>query len=165
MKDCPATFTIKEARLQSKEAPDIIVSLRWTDARNATGTPGTIVIDGTSFKPGQGAHVSLSPYDLHNLLVAAGPEFREGITSSVPSGNIDVAPTVLHVLGLKQPAKMDGRVLTEVLRNGKGAPKFTTRRMAAKRRRPDGTWTQYLEVTQGNGVTYFEKGNGELVRH
>ena len=56
--------------------------------------------------------------DLRNTLILAGPDVRSGTRSDVPAGLIDVAPTVLAVLGLPVPATMDGRVLTEVLRPG-----------------------------------------------
>ncbi len=57
---------------------------------------------------GAGMHVSLSPYDMHNTLVAAGPAFREGLASELPSGNIDVAPTILKILKIA-PAESHGR--------------------------------------------------------
>jgi predicted AlkP superfamily phosphohydrolase/phosphomutase len=49
------------------------------------------------------------------ILVAWGPDVRRGTT--LPLAAIeDVAPTVLHLLGLPVDADMDGRVLTEALR-------------------------------------------------
>ena len=109
------TFPLKEVRLDSKEAPDFVISLRWTDAKNRFGVAGMISTDGTAYKPGQGAHVTLSPFDLHNTLIAAGPDFRAGYQDKFPSGNLDVTPTVLHVLGIKPLKPLDGRVLTEAL--------------------------------------------------
>jgi predicted AlkP superfamily phosphohydrolase/phosphomutase len=51
---------------------------------------------------------------LEGILIAAGPAFRTG---AVPrgAGLLDIAPTVLHLLGVPVPADMDGRVLTEIL--------------------------------------------------
>ena len=51
---------------------------------------------------------------MDGILVAAGPAFRRGAT---PRGAelLDIAPTVLHLLGVPVPADMDGRVLTELL--------------------------------------------------
>jgi hypothetical protein len=48
-----------------------------------------------------GNHASLSPYDMHNTLVAAGPDLRRGVLDTLPSGNTDLAPTVLWILGLR----------------------------------------------------------------
>jgi arylsulfatase A-like enzyme len=48
--------------------------------------------------------------------VASGPSFHRGIVSEVPSGNIDIAPTVLRVLGVTTDVAFDGRPLVEGLR-------------------------------------------------
>jgi arylsulfatase A-like enzyme len=49
------------------------------------------------------------------MIVATGPAFEPG---AVPQGaNLrDIAPTVLHLLGVPVPDDMDGRVLTELLK-------------------------------------------------
>ena len=52
---------------------------------------------------------------MHNTLIAAGPDFRQGIVDDTPSGNVDVAPTILKILGAKPPPTIDGRVLSEAL--------------------------------------------------
>jgi predicted AlkP superfamily phosphohydrolase/phosphomutase len=48
------------------------------------------------------------------VLIAHGSAFRSG---SSPDGAslLDIAPTVLHLLGVPVPDDMDGRVLTEIL--------------------------------------------------
>ena len=97
-------------------APDVLVSMRWTAEKNEYGVAGMITsIEG---KRGLGTHASLSRFDLHNTLVAAGPDFKRGFISPLPSGNIDVAPTVLAILGVEQPRQMDGRVLHEAITFG-----------------------------------------------
>jgi predicted AlkP superfamily phosphohydrolase/phosphomutase len=51
---------------------------------------------------------------LHGVFVAWGPEVRPG--EAVEGARIlDLAPTILHLMGLPVPDDMDGRVLTEVL--------------------------------------------------
>jgi hypothetical protein len=54
---------------------------------------------------------------VRNTLIAAGPSFKHGVVSEVPAGNIDVAPTLRHTLGLPVVAA-DGRVLVEALAGG-----------------------------------------------
>jgi predicted AlkP superfamily phosphohydrolase/phosphomutase len=51
---------------------------------------------------------------LEGILIATGPAFQVG---AEPRGAalLDVAPTVLHLLGVPVPDDMDGRVLTELL--------------------------------------------------
>jgi arylsulfatase A-like enzyme len=51
---------------------------------------------------------------VHNTLLAFGPDFRENFTDTLPSGNVDVAPTVAKILGIELP-HADGRPLLEAL--------------------------------------------------
>src|SRR6185312_13756412 len=113
------TFALDDELIHSKDAPAVVFSLRWTSAANVFGAPGTIISEaqGSNITPTEqhGTHASLSPFDMHNTLVAAGPDLRRGFVDSTPSGNIDVAPTILKILGAKPPATIDGRVLSEAL--------------------------------------------------
>jgi predicted AlkP superfamily phosphohydrolase/phosphomutase len=54
---------------------------------------------------------------LDGILIAAGPAFQTG---AEPQGAalLDVAPTVLHLLGVPVPQDMDGRVLSELFEPG-----------------------------------------------
>jgi predicted AlkP superfamily phosphohydrolase/phosphomutase len=51
---------------------------------------------------------------LDGILIASGPAFRAGAEPK-HAMLLDVAPTVLHLLGVPVPDDMDGRVLTELL--------------------------------------------------
>jgi predicted AlkP superfamily phosphohydrolase/phosphomutase len=51
---------------------------------------------------------------MDGVLIAAGPVFRTGAESE-NAGLLDIAPTVLHLLGVPVPDDMDGRVLGELL--------------------------------------------------
>ena len=62
----------------------------------------------------RGQHGSFGSTDVHNMLLAYGPNFKKGMTNNLPSGNVDVAPTVAHILGFSLP-QADGRVLREAL--------------------------------------------------
>jgi hypothetical protein len=66
------TFLLKQVFLDVPNAPDLLVSLRWNSGTNKFGVPGLLVAE--SGKPGRGTHSSLSPFDMHNTLVAAGPD-------------------------------------------------------------------------------------------
>jgi arylsulfatase A-like enzyme len=156
------TFSFEEANIHTHEAPDIIVALRWLDEKSTNGTPGVVFSDGTR-KPGEGMHVTLSRFDLRNTLIASGPDFRRGLVSELPSGNVDLAPTILHILGVRPPQPMDGRVLTEALTLD--GPKVGTPR--ATQIETTGLhkafiWRQYLKKTELNGVVYLDEGNGSV---
>jgi arylsulfatase A-like enzyme len=160
-KAMPGTFALGQAHLDSDSAPDVLVASRWTAGKNKNGVPGTIFADLSGYGPGQGLHVSLSPFDMHNILIAQGPDFRAGVTDVLPSGNVDVAPTVLWVLGLKAPKPMDGRVLTEALtEKGPALKSYEPHRIEAIRELDGRVWRQYLNFTEVNGVDYFDEGNG-----
>ena len=96
---------------QNKGQPDVIVSFSWDSQQLVNGMPG---IEFESFGGNRGMHGSFSPIDVHNTLVASGPAFRSNATVSMPSGNVDVAPTVAYLFGLAMP-QADGRVLNEAL--------------------------------------------------
>ena len=157
----PGTFAMSAAHVDSPDAPDVAVAFRWNDEKNAAGFPGEVVSDGGR-KPGQGTHATLSRYDMHNTLVAAGPDFKQGWRDELPSGNVDLAPTVAHLLGLPNPPKMDGRVLAEALTepaaNTPAPPR--SERVESKLPGDEARWCQYLQTTSYDGVDYLDEGNG-----
>jgi arylsulfatase A-like enzyme len=138
----------------------VIVSLRWTADRNDYGAPGYVTSSGGT--RGKGTHGSLSRYDMNNTLVASGPDIKKGLINEVPSGNIDLAPTILWLLGVPQVNPMDGRVLHEALVPSKEAPpKVNVKKLEATREVGLFRWKQYLQFSEVNGVVYFDEGNGE----
>ncbi|HET6371959.1 MAG TPA: tetratricopeptide repeat protein, partial [Candidatus Polarisedimenticolia bacterium] len=56
-------------------------------------------------------------HTLDGVLIAAGPSIRSGELGS-PAGLLDIAPTVLALLGLPQAADMPGHVLSELFEAG-----------------------------------------------
>ncbi len=97
-------------------------------------------------------------------LIAAGPDFRRGTLDDLPSGNVDVVPTLLWILGIKPPKPMDGRVLTEALTiDGPKVGRPVTTQLNAMRREGKFIWRQYLKRTELNGVAYCDEGNGGSV--
>ena len=159
------TMRLSDALIDSPSAPDVVVAMRWQLQTNAHGCAPLIYHDGTAYKPGDGMHVTLSAADLHNVCVAAGPDFRRGITNDIPSGNVDIAPTLLSIFGIAPVRSFDGRVLAETL-TGRDAepPKVQTRRLEAAANLPDGEWLQYLQITEVNGVRYLDEGNSRFTR-
>src|SRR5436189_81061 len=91
----PGTLSFDTARWNHARAGDILVSANWTSEKNSAGVAGTTADGGVA------GHGSSSPYDIHNTLIAAGPDFREHAASDVPTANVDLAPTLLRLLGLK----------------------------------------------------------------
>lgn len=155
----PGTFPLSAAHINSSEAPDVVASLHWDRSPNASGVRGLIIADTAMLKkPGKGMHGSLSPYDMHNTLIANGPDFRAGYVNELPSGNIDIAPTVLWILGVEPAQKMDGRVLGEaVVKYSLPVPAPVEN--VLKNTSGDGNWQQYLKTTSVGGTEYLDEGN------
>lgn len=156
------TFTLEQTQMNAPTAPDVLVACRWNDQPNEFGAVGQIASD-IGRNVGQGSHGTLSPHDMNNTLIASGPDFRRGWTDEIPSGNIDVAPTILSVLGLKTPEAMDGRVLVEALVDSKPAPATRTQELEAQRDLGDFTWRQTLRLTTVGETTYLVEGSGARI--
>jgi hypothetical protein len=157
-------FRLHEVRINTPGAPDIVLAMRWNADRSTNGTPGLTCSDYGQYGPGCGMHGSLSPFDMHNMRVAAGPDFRKCTEDNVAIGNIDIAPTVLWILGVQPEHKLSGRVLGEALAQpGSSPPLCETRRLEAGFRAKDSTWHQHLKYSEVNGVLYFDEGNGEQI--
>ncbi|MFM1769203.1 MAG: hypothetical protein RJA22_1732 [Verrucomicrobiota bacterium] len=157
------TFPLEQAGYSStnQNAPDVLISMRWMADRNDHGVPGLVVSSGGT--KGKGTHASLSRYDMNNTLVASGPDIKKGLISDIPSGNIDVTPTVLWLLGVPPAARLDGRVLHEALiPSREPAPKVNVKRVEATRESGLFRWKQYLQFSEVNGTVYFDEGNGEV---
>jgi arylsulfatase A-like enzyme len=156
------TFPLEQVRIgTTKAAPDVLVSMRWTPENNEHGYPGMVLSEGGT--KGKGTHASLSHYDMNNTLVAAGPDFKKGMIDEMATGNADLAPTILHILGVEQPSSspMDGRVLYEALANNTASiPTAETKTLEASRDLPLFRWRQYLKYTQVGSSVYFDEGNG-----
>jgi predicted AlkP superfamily pyrophosphatase or phosphodiesterase len=154
------TFPLAAIRIDTADAADILMSFRWSPDKNEFGVAG--LIDADWNRPaGQGTHATLSPFDVHNTLVAAGPDFRRGFEDTLPTGNIDIAPTVLHLLGITTPARFDGRVVTEALPNtGPPAAGVKQQTLTAQRKFEDGgKWQQSLKTLRVGETIYFDNGS------
>jgi arylsulfatase A-like enzyme len=155
------TFSLEFARTNTADAPDVMVSLRWNKKANQFGVPGQIIADNAR-PAGKGTHVTLSEFDVHNMLVAAGPDFRKGAATTLPSSNLDLAPTVLHLLGIEPPQKLDGRVLIEAMEEKAERMEALSKTMQAARKFPSGEWQQHLRVSLVGETIYIDEGNGSF---
>lgn len=154
------TFTLAQIRINTPAAPDVVMAFRWMEGKNDSGAPGLVMADWNRGAK-HGTHATLSPYDLHNTLIANGPDFRRGWIDSRPSGNVDLAPTILSLLGCKPLLPMDGRVLEEAWTTGVTTtyvPQTTTWR-ADRTFSPQTRWEQYLRWSEWMGYRYFDEGN------
>ncbi len=104
-------------KLENKDGrnPDIVVSMTNNPNVIVNGLHGT-EFDSTNGYTERGDHGSFGKIDVHNTLLAIGPDFNSGMINYLPSGNVDVAPTIAKILDLKLK-NTDGRILLESIKN------------------------------------------------
>ncbi len=121
--DIPGTFKTSMVNLEEKSGrnPDIIVSFNYDENATVQGMKGT---EYESMQGYRGMHGSFSPVDVHNTLIAFGPDFKSRFHDRIHSGNIDVAPTIACLLGLNLP-NTDGRVLYEAIKGSRTKVRIT----------------------------------------
>lgn len=119
----PGTIAMDRVQLENSahRNPDIIASYNYDENAVVQGLPG---IEFESAQNSRGMHGSFSPVDVHNTLIAAGPHFKTAFRDTLPSGNVDVAPTVASILNLALPGAA-GRVLDEALAGGKSVSDYS----------------------------------------
>ena len=90
-------------------------------------------------------------------MLAWGPDFKRNAVVRMPTSNVDVAPTLLHVLGLRSAlAAMDGRPIFEALAGGPDEEQvpLETRTVRVSR---DG-YSAVLQTSEVAGKRYIDKG-------
>src|SRR5712692_10722057 len=101
--------------------PDIIVSFSFDEHVDVAGGPG---ISYASSVNRRGDHGSFSRTDTHISMMAHGPDFKSGMYDTLPTANVDIAPTVARILILNMPGAR-GRVLEEALKGGPSVTEYT----------------------------------------
>ena len=91
-------------------APDLTVTFAGAEGPDAFGLPGTAPFDAGDVADGGGMHGGLHRRELATLLLMQGGPFRRAAVVQAAADLTDVAPTLLHLLGL-EAAGSEGRVL------------------------------------------------------
>jgi arylsulfatase A-like enzyme len=115
--DIPGTLPMSLIKTESGangRAPDIIVSFAYDENVAVAGKSGVSYASSINRR---GDHGSFSPTDTHISLMARGPDFKSGLHDPLPTANVDIAPTVAHILKFSMP-DAQGRVLEEALQGG-----------------------------------------------
>jgi len=164
-----ATWTGKPERVGesggesiNEHAPDVAMAFRWNEKKNQFGVPGMIDADWQR-RAGKGTHATLGRFDMHNTLIANGPDFHRGQLDDLPTGNVDLAPTILAVLGMTSAEKLDGRVLAEAMNMAVRVPETASETLKAAREFSSGKWEQTLHIARVGSTIYLDEGNGSFV--
>ena len=122
--DVPGTLPMSLIHTETPatgRGPDIIVSFTFDAHVAVAGRPG---ISYASSVNRRGDHGSFSPTDTHITMMAHGPDFKSGLYDTLPTANVDIAPTVARILALNMP-DVQGRVLEEALQGGPDVTAYT----------------------------------------
>jgi arylsulfatase A-like enzyme len=144
------TLSFNVPRWNHTRSSEILVSANWNADKNEAGFPGKTTQTGVA------GHGTTSPYEIHNTFLAAGPDFREQVTSDVPTANVDIAPTLLKLLGLPIPASMTGRVVDEAFRNGPALASLRVEHAIETARTADGAYQLDAHISTVAGHRYFD---------
>jgi hypothetical protein len=94
--------------------PDVVVTYASDDVAAVAGARGTSHAGSANLRGTTGGGASS---ELGVPMFAIGAHLRRGLVDPLPTGNVDVAPTIASILGLSLDAT-DGRVLEEALLGG-----------------------------------------------
>ncbi len=131
-------------------SPDVVAGFAYNAEARINGLNG---IEFSDYFNMRGMHGSFSPIDVHNFLMASGPDFRKHFVDKLPSGNVDVTPTVAAILGLPFGGS-DGRVLSEALVNYR--PSLYNMRKITIRSEPIDRLTMYNALNERIPKTRFQ---------
>ncbi|MHA2066358.1 MAG: alkaline phosphatase family protein [Candidatus Thorarchaeota archaeon] len=156
----PYTFPLHLILNQNSRSPDILMSFAWESSPNLSGINGVGVFAQGNVGVGGGNHGSISPYEINNVLVATGPHFKQRTKTVIPSGTVDLLPTILHLLGLTPPEAVDGRVLVEALEDGPNPEEIfiETYVHEAADRTGNTTFKQRVQISTVDQTVYLDKG-------
>ena len=155
----PGTVPASLGNIDGRRSPDLTMSFVWGSAPNDAGFPGQTASSGGPV--GVGTHGGMSRHELRNTLIARGPSFLQSAVVDTPTGNIDIAPTILHILGLPGGDDMDGRVLHEALDGGDDVSESEC--CSVTHSAELGDYRQEVTVTTVRGAAYLDEGNAWLV--
>ena len=155
--DVPGALPASLVGLEGPRAPSLAMSFRWDSRVNDAGFAGYAY--STNLAPGKGQHGSMSRHETRNVLFARGPGFKRGAAAGSPTGNADLAPTILSLLGLPGGEGMDGRVLGEILRGGPEGVEWRRDTYEAECGIAGGRYRQAVTVSRAGGALYVDWGN------
>ena len=156
--DIPGSLPASLIGLEGPRAPSLTMSFRWDSVPNAAGFAGHAY--STNLGPGRGQHGSMSRHETRNVLFARGPDFKQSTTLDTPTGNVDLAPTILHLLHLPGGEAMHGRILHETLTSGSDAVARHTSTHDAQRKTPADLYQQSITISKVGNTLYVDEGSG-----
>jgi arylsulfatase A-like enzyme len=114
------------------------------------------VIVGGVRQHGQGDHGSLARANTFNNMAAMGPDFKKGFVDKAPVSNVDVQPTLAHIMKMKVPSlgTRRGRVISEALAAGPNTIRFAP---GVLRSRAVNGWSTVLNYQVADRRMYLDE--------
>jgi arylsulfatase A-like enzyme len=158
----PGTFSLELIRQANVErGPDILFTLPWSSEINSFGMAGRHYTDGDGntgpLTGSASGHGGLSPWLVRNTLLLWGPDFKRGISVRTAAGNVDIAATILALKGVSGGETLDGRALTEALREGPDEEQIVSETKVL-RTETVGRYRAAIQVTDVGRHRYIDKG-------
>jgi arylsulfatase A-like enzyme len=113
----PGSFSKQLVMADHSRSPDIYYILRTSDESDEHGYVGTCHFE-SGLPVGAGIHGGMHHKELHSVCLTSGSLFGQARRVEGHSGIVDIAPTILHGLGIAAPQTMEGRVLHEAFADG-----------------------------------------------
>lgn len=136
--------------------PAIVVAFK-TFYQHAGDLQSAAQISDTTLQEGQGMHGGFGREQSLNNMAAMGPDFKNGFVDEMPMGNIDIVPTLAHILGFEMPSAgtLKGRVVEEALAKGKTEAKPPEKTMISAP--AENGLRTLLEFQVKDGVAYYDR--------
>jgi phosphonoacetate hydrolase len=143
-------------RNEHARTPGLMFILDADDQQSRFGLNGRTLIGADTVPEDEtgGVHGGLNASELNNFIAFEGAAFGNMEGLSAPAGLIDIAPTVLAVLGIDALDEFEGRALSECFQNGSPVPQ--TRHIVHET--GVGAFKQRLELLEAEGCIYLNRG-------
>ena len=146
-------YRLLESGWGGELAPELQYSVGWSSEPNVYGVAG---LCGGAAGRLAGTHGSLSPFEVHNVLIMSGAGIKAGLVSDAAAGIVDLAPTLATLMGLGWDGACDGRILSEALLDGPDPADLalSTDQVEAS----DGEFRQVVHRSAAAGSMYVDAG-------
>lgn len=151
----PGSFSRQLVMADHARSPDIYYILETDNEPNEYGYEGCCYSE-SGLPVGGSIHGGLHPKELNAVCLAVGSLFSTSRQVDKHSGIFDIAPTILHGLGIAAPSSMSGRVLSEAFadHSGNGEVKSVPEHYEMR----SGPYQQVLSRTRIGGNCYLDGG-------
>lgn len=128
---------------------DLMFVLKSDLSQDRYGLPGLGLMTPGDVPVGGGMHGGLNPHELNTTLVVGTAGGAKGGVSYAPAGIIDIAPTLLDLLGLAPAPTMQGRSLMRPARTEARRARYSARRNG---------FTQHVDIVEEDGRCFILGG-------